>query len=70
MRPIGTTRPNSGTTARMSDLAGEATEDRLKAPHKGGSGKAAINREASPGAAYRHVPVGREGAGRLARAKD
>jgi hypothetical protein len=69
MRPIGTKRPNSGTTARVSDLAGD-TENRLKALPKHGSGRVAINRELSPAAAYRRLPAERKGAGRLARAKD
>jgi hypothetical protein len=71
MRPIGNGQPNSGTNARASDLAGKATEARLKALHERGSGKAAINRELKTGVgAARRVPVERKGAGRLARAKD
>jgi hypothetical protein len=70
MRPIGNGRPNSGTTARASDLAGESGEARLKALHERGSGKAAIDRSKAASGSMRGVPVERKGAGRLARVKD
>jgi hypothetical protein len=70
MRPIGNGRPNSGTNARASDLAGDAPDARLKALHERGSGKAAINPSKTGFDLVRLMPVERKGAGRLARAKD
>jgi hypothetical protein len=70
MRPIGNGRPNSGTNARASDLAGKATEARFEALHERGSGKAAIDRSKAGAGSMRLVPAERKGAGRLARAKD
>ena len=70
MRPIGNGRPNSGTTARASDLAGDATDARRKALRGRGSGKVAINQAKGGSGLVRLMPVQRKGAGRLARAKD
>jgi hypothetical protein len=70
MRPIGNGRPNSGTTARASDLAGKGSQARFEALHERGSGKAAINRSKAGSRLARLMPVERKGAGRLARARD
>jgi hypothetical protein len=70
MRPIGNGRPNSGTNARASDLAGKATEARLMALHERGSGKAAINPSKTGFGLARLMTAERNGAGRLARAND
>ncbi len=72
MRPIGNGRPNSGTTARLSDLSGEGGEGgelriqaRIHGLHERGSGRNAKLREprtpwASPGANRKRarVPAG------------
>ena len=75
MRPIGNGRPNSGTTARLSELSGEGGELRIQARiqglHERGSGGTAkrLESKAAKGIAGRQ-PIARQGAGRLARAPD
>jgi len=78
MRPIGNGRPNSGTTARLSDLSGERGEGgelriqaRIHGLHERGSGRNAKLRESKDvlGVAGRQ-PKARQGSGRLARAID
>ena len=78
MRPIGNERPNSGTTARLSDLSGEGSEggemriqSRIHGLHERGSGRTAkrLESKAAKGIAGRQ-PIARQGAGRLARTAD
>jgi hypothetical protein len=78
MRPIGNGRPNSGTTARISDLSGEGGEGgvlriqaRIQGLHERGSGRNATRHESKDamGVAGRQ-PIARQGAGRLARSAD
>jgi len=78
MRPIGNGRPNSGTTARLSDLSGEGGQGgeprihaRIHGLHERGSGRTAKLRgsKAAKGTAGRQSQA-RQGSGRLARAAD
>lgn len=78
MRPIGNGRPNSGTTARLSDLSGEGGDGgvlriqaQIQGLHERGSGRNATLHESrdAMGVAARQ-PIARQGAGRLARSAD
>jgi len=70
MRTNGNGRPNSGTHARASDLAGEAAESRVRPLHGRGSGTAARAEKLTGRAGVTQRQPHREGAGRLARAND
>jgi hypothetical protein len=70
MRTNGNGRPNSGTHARASDLAGEAAESRIQVLHGHGSGRVAHAQKLTGRAGVMQRQPKGKGAGRLARTID